>query len=100
MYSTESRQLNRAARCSPRGTYFFSPCIARANPPYGERLLDRKQAEDLYRGFGSALSGLQNWSVYLLSSHPEFERCFGRQADKKRKLYNGMIKCDLFMYFK
>ena len=34
MYSTESRQLNRAARCSPRGTYFFSPCIARANPPY------------------------------------------------------------------
>ena len=70
------------------------------NPPYGERLLDQKQAEELYRGFGAALSGLQNWSLYLLSSHTEFERCFGRQADKKRKLYNGMIKCDLFMYYK
>ena len=70
------------------------------NPPYGERLLDQKQAEELYRGFGAALSGTDNWSLYLLSSHTEFERCFGRQADKKRKLYNGMIKCDLFMYYK
>ena len=70
------------------------------NPPYGERLLDQKQAEALYRDFGAALSGQQNWSLYLLSSHTEFERCFGREADKKRKLYNGMIKCDLFMYYK
>ena len=70
------------------------------NPPYGERLLDRKQAEELYQGFGAAVSGLENWSLYVLSSHTEFERCFGRTADKKRKLYNGMIKCDLFMYFK
>lgn len=70
------------------------------NPPYGERLLDQKQAEELYRRFGAAMSGLSNWSLYLLSSHTEFERCFGRTADKKRKLYNGMIKCDLFMYYK
>ena len=70
------------------------------NPPYGERLLDRKQAEELYQGFGAAVSGLENWSLYVLSSHTEFERCFGKTADKKRKLYNGMIKCDLFMYFK
>ena len=71
------------------------------NPPYGERLLDVQQAEALYRGFGSALSqpGLENWSVYLLSSDAEFERCFGRPADKKRKLYNGMIRCDLYMYY-
>ena len=70
------------------------------NPPYGERLLDQKQAEELYQRFGAALSRLQNWSLYLLSSHTEFERCFGKTADKKRKLYNGMIKCDLFMYYK
>ncbi|MBR0136071.1 MAG: class I SAM-dependent RNA methyltransferase [Clostridia bacterium] len=70
------------------------------NPPYGERILEKEQAEALYRGFGSALRGLPNWQLYLLSSHTEFERCFGRQADKRRKLYNGMIKCDLFMYYK
>ena len=70
------------------------------NPPYGERLMDLRQAEKLYRDFGAALSGKENWSVYLLSSDPEFERCFGRPADKKRKLYNGMIKCDLYMYYK
>ena len=70
------------------------------NPPYGERIMEKQEAETLYRGFGQALSRCENWSLYLLSSHTEFERCFGRPADKKRKLYNGMIKCELFMYFK
>ena len=70
------------------------------NPPYGERIMDKEQAESLYRGFGRAYAQSENWQLYLLSSHTEFERCFGRTADKKRKLYNGMIKCDLFMYFK
>ena len=56
---------------------------------------------ELYRAFGRAVDKLpETWRVYVLSSHTEFERCFGKTADKKRKLYNGMIKCDLFMYFK
>ena len=70
------------------------------NPPYGERIMEKQEAEALYRGFGAAWRGCPGWSLYLLSSHTEFERCFGAQADKKRKLYNGMIKCDLFMYYK
>ena len=69
------------------------------NPPYGERVLERKEAEELYRAFGRAWDKLpQGWRLYLLSSHTEFERTFGKKADKKRKLYNGMLKCDLFMY--
>lgn len=70
------------------------------NPPYGERIMEKQEAEGLYRDFGKALSNCSNWQLYLLSSHTEFERTFGRIADKKRKLYNGMIKCELFMYFK
>ena len=70
------------------------------NPPYGERIMEKQEAESLYRGFGKAWASTENWKLYLLSSHTEFERTFGRMADKKRKLYNGMIKCDLFMYFK
>ena len=70
------------------------------NPPYGERILEKQEAETLYRGFGRALAACPGWKLCLLSSHTEFERCFGRQADKKRKLYNGMIKCDLYMYFR
>ena len=70
-----------------------------SNPPYGERIGEKQEAEELYRRFGVTWRGLENWQLYLLSSHTEFERCFGREADKKRKLYNGMIKCDLFMYF-
>ena len=70
------------------------------NPPYGERLMEKREAEALYRGFGKAYAKLYpNWKLYLLSSHTEFERTFGKQAVKKRKLYNGMLKCDLFMYF-
>ncbi len=69
------------------------------NPPYGERLMEKREAEELYRAFGRAWSKLPDgWQLYLLSSHTEFERTFGRTADKKRKLYNGMIKCDLFCY--
>lgn len=71
------------------------------NPPYGERLMQRQEAEELYRDFGRATMGLPTgWRMNILSSHTEFERTFGRTADKKRKLYNGMIKCDLFQYNK
>ncbi len=70
------------------------------NPPYGERILEKAEAEELYRRFGAAYRKSENWQLYLLSSHTEFERTFGRNADKKRKLYNGMIKCDVFMYLK
>ncbi len=69
------------------------------NPPYGERLMEKKEAEGLYRAFGQAARGLPpGWQMGVLSSHTEFERTFGRTADKKRKLYNGMLKCDLFLY--
>ncbi len=69
------------------------------NPPYGERMLEKREAEELYRGFGRAAERLpEGWEISVLSSHTEFERAFGRPADKKRKLYNGMIRCDLFMY--
>ena len=71
------------------------------NPPYGERLLEPREAEDLYRAFGKAMDKLPDtWRIAVLSSHTEFERCYGRPAVKKRKLYNGMIKCDLFFYGK
>lgn len=71
-----------------------------SNPPYGERVMERADAERLYAEFGRAVRKLSGWKMYILSSHTEFERTFGKRADKKRKLYNGMLKCDLFMYTK
>lgn len=69
------------------------------NPPYGERLMEKKEAEDLYRDFGRAFAKLpRGWELYLLSSHTEFERCFGRPTAKKRKLYNGPLLCSLYQY--
>lgn len=68
------------------------------NPPYGERLLERQTAEKLYQQFGKQFRNSEGWDLFLLSSHPDFERFFGEQAGKKRKLYNGMIPCNLFMY--
>jgi len=73
--------------------------IIMTNPPYGERVMQQSEAEDLYRNFGAAIRKLNDWKMYILSSHTEFERTFGKTAVKKRKLYNGMIKCDLFMYY-
>ena len=69
------------------------------NPPYGKRISDQKEAEGIYAAFGRAWRSLSpGWELYLLSGHTEFERCFGATAEKKRKLYNGMLKCDLFIY--
>jgi len=68
------------------------------NPPYGERVLEKTEAEAICRDFGKAVRGLAGWQMYILSAHADFEQAFGRQADKKRKLYNGMMKCNLFMY--
>ena len=70
------------------------------NPPYGERLLDLKAAEELYGVMGQRFQNGAGKKYYIISPHDEFERFFGRPADKRRKLYNGMIKCQLFMYFK
>ena len=71
------------------------------NPPYGERLLEKQEAGALYRQFGKVLQKMPpDWRISILSSHTEFEECLGKKAVKKRKLYNGMLKCDLFMYGK
>ena len=68
------------------------------NPPYGERMLEKKEAGELYKDFGRALALCEGWHTYIISSHPEFETCFGKTAAKHRKLYNGMIPCTLYMY--
>jgi len=74
--------------------------IVLCNPPYGERLLDIKEAEELYRSLGKVLTMEEGRSFNIISPHDEFESLFGRKADKRRKLYNGMIKCQLYMYYK
>ena len=60
--------------------------------------MEKREAQALYTAFGKAFRALSGWELYLLSSHTEFERAFGAQAVKKRKLYNGMLKCDAFFY--
>lgn len=75
-------------------------CLTITNPPYGERLLDVKAAEELYTVMGKRFEQGDGRKYYVISPHDEFEQHFGRIADKRRKLYNGMIKCQLFMYFK
>ncbi len=75
-------------------------CLLITNPPYGERLLDIKKAEELYGIMGKVFKAEQGKKYFVISPHDDFEALFGRPADKRRKLYNGMIKCQLFMYFK
>ncbi len=70
------------------------------NPPYGERLMTPEEAEALYREMGRVFEGFLPWQIYIITSHPAFEKCYGRRADKIRKLYNGMIPCNLYQYFK
>ena len=89
----EKRDIRDFQRHTERGTVLV-------NPPYGERLLDLQEAEALYREMGKVFPQSHGWSYYIITPDEEFETCFGRKADKRRKLYNGMIKCQLYMYFK
>ena len=70
------------------------------NPPYGERLMTPREVEDLYRRMGRTFASFDPWQIYVLTSAENFERLYGRRADKIRKLYNGMIPCFLYQYFK
>ena len=70
------------------------------NPPYGERLLTAEDAEHLYREMGIAFQRLSPWQLYILTPNERFQLLFGRKADKVRKLYNGMIPCYYYQFFK
>ncbi len=79
----------------PRGESGLVLC----NPPYGERLLDRDTAQALYRTMGQVFVPKAGWNYGIITADETFEEAFGRPADKRRKLYNGMLKCQLYMYF-
>ena len=68
------------------------------NPPYGERLEDAETVKMLYKQLGYVFRKLKNWSYYLITSYEDFENEFGQEATKRRKLYNGMLKSNLYQY--
>lgn len=69
------------------------------NPPYGERIGDKKAIGKMYRDFGAIMGDHPSWSVYVLTAFPDFEKYYGKQATKKRKLFNGFIRTDYFQFF-
>ncbi|WP_270312534.1 THUMP domain-containing class I SAM-dependent RNA methyltransferase [Ligilactobacillus agilis] len=70
-----------------------------ANPPYGERLSDQASVRQLYKQMGQVYQPLTTWSKYILTSDLEFETYYGQKASKRRKLYNGSLRTDLFQYW-
>jgi putative N6-adenine-specific DNA methylase len=68
------------------------------NPPYGERLQEQKELPDLYSQIGEAFDSLDSWSMYLITSYEDAERCIGRKADRNRKIYNGMLKTYCYQF--
>ena len=79
----------------PRGERGIIVC----NPPYGERMMEKREAETLYRDMRRVFSSAPDWSVSVISSHITFERIYGLRADKRRKLSNGGMPCTLYQYF-
>ncbi|MEC2075883.1 class I SAM-dependent RNA methyltransferase [Metabacillus fastidiosus] len=69
------------------------------NPPYGERLGEKKAVEQMYREMGKAFEPLDTWSIYMLTSNENFETLYGKPATKKRKLFNGFIRTDYYQYW-
>lgn len=72
-------------------------CII-TNPPYGERLGEKEEVIEIYESMGELYDRLDEWSFFVLTSHPQFEKVFGARATKNRKLYNGNILCYFYQY--
>jgi putative N6-adenine-specific DNA methylase len=79
------------SRTTERGTIV-------TNPPYGERMLEKREAQQLVKGFGNAMRNLKGWDVYIISSDEELAHWYGKRSDKTRKLYNGMIRCGYYKF--
>lgn len=73
-------------------------CII-TNPPYGQRIGDKDIVAKIYSDMGKLYKNLENWSFFTLTANDNFERLFGRRADKNRKLFNGNIQCYLYQHF-
>ncbi|HHV18687.1 MAG TPA: class I SAM-dependent RNA methyltransferase [Thermoanaerobacterales bacterium] len=80
---------------NPFGNYGCIIC----NPPYGERMGEVREVEQLYKQMGEVFKRFDTWSKYILTPHKDFQKLFGKISDKNRKLYNGMIKCYYYQYF-
>lgn len=90
IFTADARKIEKPER---RGTII-------CNPPYGERLMTPREAEQLYRDMGKNFARFEPWQIYILTSMDSFERHYGRRADRIKKLYNGMIPCNLYQYYK
>jgi putative N6-adenine-specific DNA methylase len=89
----QQKDIREFEMLSPRG------CVV-CNPPYGERLLDLRQAREIYEEMGKVFQRTRGWNYTVISPDEEFERFFGRPADRRRKLYNGMIQCQVYQFYK
>ncbi|ADO77139.1 THUMP domain-containing class I SAM-dependent RNA methyltransferase [Halanaerobium praevalens] len=69
------------------------------NPPYGERMGEKEEVEDLYKLMGEKFLELETWSYYIITSHSKFEKVFGKEASKRRKLYNGGVETQYYQYY-
>lgn len=90
IFTADARKIEKPDR---RGTII-------CNPPYGERLMTPREAEQLYRDMGKNFARFEPWQIYILTSMESFERHYGRKADRVKRLYNGMIPCNLYQYYK
>ncbi|KUG02863.1 putative n6-adenine-specific dna methylase [hydrocarbon metagenome] len=70
-----------------------------SNPPYGERMSEKEEVENLYRDMSEIFERLDTWSFYILTSHPALERLINRKSSKRRKVYNGRIQCTYYQFF-
>jgi len=90
IFQADARKIRREDR---KGTVV-------CNPPYGERMGEREEIERLYQQLGGSIGTFYPWQVYVLTSCDRFERLYGQRADKVKKLYNGMLPCYLYEYFR
>ncbi len=87
-------------KCADVGQFSSGICrgVLMCNPPYGERLGGESEVKEVYKSLGTVYKNLPDWNAYILCGFPEFERYFGKRADKVKKIYNANIECNFYSY--
>lgn len=71
--------------------------VLMTNPPYGERIEDKRNLPLLYTELREAYEGLNDWQLFVITAYEQAEKYLGKSF-KNRKIYNGMMKTYLYQY--
>lgn len=74
--------------------------IVISNPPYGMKMGEFQEMNQIYIALNKTFRKKAGWSVYIVTADKKFPDYFKRaEPDRRRKLFNGPIEVTYYQYY-